>query len=100
MLFSSRLGWFISLSKIMQITTITKQQFINGDYQTMNNLDFLSDVLEDFCTKYNLEFMSADDILHHSPTGGESNELTEYQRKWLNNYIQVWDLTQDQGVTT
>ena len=29
-----------------------------------NQLDCLSEVLEDFCTKYNLEFMSADDILY------------------------------------
>ena len=44
-----------------------------------SELDLLSDVLEDFCTKYNLEFMSADDILYHSPTGGESDQLSEYQ---------------------
>ena len=29
-----------------------------------SQLDLLSDVLEDFCTKHNLEFQSADDILY------------------------------------
>jgi len=57
-----------------------------------NQLDLLSDVLEDFCTKYNLEFMSADDILYHSSTGGESDELSNYQKDWLRNYIKVWDI--------
>jgi len=57
----------------------------------MNNLDFLSNVLEDFCTKYNLEFMSADDILYSDSEG----KLTVYQRDWLRNFITVWDYTQE-----
>ena len=52
-----------------------------------NQLDCLSEVLEDFCTKYNLELMSADDILY----GSSDNELTDYQKDWLRNYIEVWD---------
>ena len=52
-----------------------------------NQLDLLSDVLEDFCSKYNLEFKSADDILYGSSDG----ELTNYQREWLRNYISIWD---------
>ena len=51
-----------------------------------NQLDFLSEVLEDFCTKYNLELMSADDILYT-----DNNSLSEYQREWLLNYISIWD---------
>ena len=53
-----------------------------------SRLDLLSDVLEDFCTKYNLELMSADDILY----GSSDNELTNYQKDWLRNYIEVWDI--------
>jgi len=53
-----------------------------------NQLDLLSDVLEDFCTKYNLEFMSADDILY----GSSDSELSNYQKDWLRNYIEVWDI--------
>ena len=52
-----------------------------------SQLDLLSDVLEDFCTKYNLELMSADDILY----GSSDNQLTDYQKDWLSNYISIWD---------
>ena len=52
-----------------------------------NQLDLLSDVLEDFCSKYNFEYMSADDILY----GSSDDELTNYQRDWLRNYISIWD---------
>ena len=52
-----------------------------------NQLDLLTEVLGDFCTKYDLEFMSADDILYGSPDG----ELTDYQKDWLKNYISIWD---------
>ncbi|ADO99035.1 hypothetical protein PSSM7_068 [Prochlorococcus phage P-SSM7] len=52
-----------------------------------SQLDCLSDVLEDFCTKYNLELMSADDILY----GSSDNQLTDYQKDWLSNYISIWD---------
>jgi hypothetical protein len=57
----------------------------------MTKLDFLSDVLEDFCTKYNLEFKSADDILY-SHQYAEIDCLTQYQINWLQNYIEVWDI--------
>ena len=52
-----------------------------------NQLDCLSEVLQDFCTKYDLPFLSADDILY----GSSDNELTDYQKDWLRNYISIWD---------
>ena len=52
-----------------------------------SQLDLLSDVLEDFCTKHNIELMSADDILY----GSSDNELSNYQKDWLRNYISIWD---------
>ena len=52
-----------------------------------SRLDLLSDVLEDFCTKHNLELMSADDILY----GDSDGKLSNYQRDWLRNYISIWD---------
>ena len=55
--------------------------------RAFNQLDLLSDVLEDFCTKHNLELMSADDILY-----GSYSELSNYQKDWLRNYIEVWDI--------
>ena len=56
-----------------------------------SQLDLLSDVLEDFCTKYNLEFQSADDILY-SHQYAEIDCLTQYQIDWLQNYIKLWDI--------
>ena len=53
-----------------------------------SRLDLLSDVLEDFCTKHNLELMSADDSLY----GDSDGKLSNYQRDWLRNYISVWDI--------
>ena len=53
----------------------------------MNTLDTLSDVLEDFCIKHNIELHSADDILF----GSSDDELTTYQKDWLKNYISIWD---------
>ena len=51
-----------------------------------NQLDFLSEVLQDFCELHHLECMSADDILY-----GDDNKLTLYEREWLSNYISIWD---------
>ena len=53
-----------------------------------SRLDLLSDVLEDFCTKHNLELMSADDILY----GDSDGKLSNYQRDWLRNYIEICDI--------
>ena len=55
-----------------------------------DRLDFLSEVLQAFCTLQNLEFLSADDLLHDP-----SNQLTDYQRDWLTAYCQTWDILQD-----
>ena len=53
-------------------------------------LDFLCDVLQDFCTLHNLEFLSADDLLY-----GSGDELTDYQRDWLRAYCSTWDTIQN-----
>ena len=54
----------------------------------MNTLDTLSDVLEDFCNKHQIELHSADDILY----GDFDNKLSTYQKDWLTNYIEIWDV--------
>ena len=51
-----------------------------------NQLDFLSEVLQDFCELHSIECASADDILYT-----DDNKLTLYEREWLSNYISVWD---------
>ena len=52
-------------------------------------LSSLSDLLESWCNSQQLEFLSADDLLH-----GYYQQLTIDQRDWLNNYIEIWDRTQ------
>ena len=52
-------------------------------------LNHLSDLLESWCKSQQLEFISADDLLH-----GYYQQLTIDQRDWLNNYIEIWDKTQ------
>ena len=64
----------------------------------MNSLDFLSDVLRDYCTLHNLEYMSADDLLYESDNNSDMDchtKLTSEQQDWLSNYITVWDIIQE-----
>ena len=61
----------------------------------MDRLNFLSNVLEDYCNLHDLPFISADDILY-SHQYAEIDCLTPYQIDWLQNYIQVWDKTVDE----
>lgn len=61
--------------------------------QLETKLNFLSDVLKDFCIKNDLPFMSADDILY-AHQYAEIDCLTTYQKDWLLNYIEVWDIIQ------
>lgn len=50
-------------------------------------LGFLSTVLEDWCQLNTVPFMSAGDILHD-----DAINLNVAQRDWLYNYIEVWDI--------
>ena len=58
--------------------------------------EFLKQIYFDFCEKHNMPinkdraYQSADDIL--SLAVG-SYPLTMYQRKWLGNYINLWEAT-------
>tara|TARA_B100000131_G_scaffold113748_1_gene110812 strand:+ start:113 stop:286 length:174 start_codon:yes stop_codon:yes gene_type:complete len=53
-------------------------------------LQFLTIVLDNFCNANGLELASADDLLYDG-----NNELTQYQRTWLQQYVKVWDLVID-----
>ena len=60
----------------------------------MNNLDFLSNVLRDYCTLHDLPFISADELLYESDNNSEMDcytKLTSEQQDWLSCYINVWD---------
>ena len=63
----------------------------------MNALDFLSNVLRDYCNLHDLEYMSADDLLYESDTQQLDchTKLTSEQEDWLSCYIKVWDITQE-----
>ena len=57
-------------------------------------LDFLSTVLQDYCTLHNLEYISADDLLYESDNNSEMycyTKLSLEQQDWLSSYIRVWD---------
>ena len=55
----------------------------------MTQLEFLTEVLSDYCYNEQLPFMSASDILvTYKAT------LSVSQREWLRNYIIVWDIIQ------
>ena len=60
----------------------------------MNKLDFLSNVLQDYCNLHDLPFISADDLLYESNTQELDcyTKLTSEQEDWLSCYITVWDL--------
>ena len=64
----------------------------------MDRLNFLSNVLHDYCTLHNLEYMSADDLLYESSTQSMDchTKLTSEQEDWLSCYINVWDLIVNQ----
>ena len=64
----------------------------------MNALDFLSNVLQDYCTLHDLEYISADDLLYESIHYKDADchtKLTLEQKDWLSCYIRVWDITQE-----
>ena len=65
----------------------------------MNRLDFLSNVLQDFCNLHDLPFISADELLYENDTNSEMDcyvKLTLEQQDWLSCYINVWDLIVNQ----
>ena len=64
----------------------------------MDRLNFLSNVLHDYCTLHNLDYMSADDLLYESDNNSELDcytKLSLEQQDWLSCYIRVWDITQE-----
>ena len=65
----------------------------------MNTIDFLSNVLRDYCTLHNLEYMSADELLYESDNNSDMDcytKLTSEQQDWLSCYIRVWDIIQEE----
>ena len=64
----------------------------------MNQIDFLSNVLRDYCTLHNLEHISADELLYESDNHTNADcytKLTSDQQDWLSCYISIWDKIQE-----
>ena len=63
----------------------------------MDALNFLSNVLQDYCNLHDLEYISADELLYESYTQELDchKKLTSEQEDWLSCYIKVWDITQE-----
>ena len=60
----------------------------------MDRLNFLSNVLQDYCNLHDLPFISADDLLYESIHYKDADchtKLTSEQADWLSCYINVWD---------
>jgi len=52
----------------------------------MSKMEFMTEVLSDWCTLENKEFISADDLLCTDDT------LTKDQRNWLTVYCDMWEV--------
>jgi len=64
----------------------------------MDKLDFLSNVLRDFCQLNDLPYLSASDLLYESDNHDKAicyNKLTSEQEDWLSCYINIWDIVVD-----
>ena len=60
----------------------------------MDRLNFLSNVLQDYCNLHDLPYISADDLLYESIHYKDADchtKLTSEQQDWLSCYINVWD---------
>jgi len=53
----------------------------------MDNIDFLTVVYEDYCTKHHLPFISADEQ--------HLDELDEKHVLWLRCFNDMWEIAQD-----
>ena len=64
----------------------------------MDRLNFLSNVLQDYCNLHDLPFISADELLYESDTQSMDchTKLTSEQEDWLSCYINVWDTVVNQ----
>ena len=65
----------------------------------MDRLNFLSNVLQDYCNLHDLPFISADELLYESDNNSDMDcytKLTSEQQDWLSCYINVWDLVVNQ----
>ena len=68
------------------VKTEEEEKLTNLQEQLMSTM---TNVLGDYCKANNLEYLSADDILHTYPN------LTDDQKLWLKTFIKMWDKVQE-----
>ena len=68
------------------VKTEEEEKLTNLQEQLMSTM---TNVLGDYCKANNLEYLSADDILHTYPN------LTDDQKLWLKTFIKMWDKAQE-----
>ncbi len=56
----------------------------------IDSIDLLTVVYEDFCSKFNLPHVSADEQ--------DVNELSQFEQDWLKQFVLLWDATQENCV--
>ena len=59
-----------------------------------DNLQFLSQIFEEWTSKEHLPLMCASDLLHSQP----QIELVDYQRAWLRRFIELWDFVNQNDI--
>ena len=53
----------------------------------IDSIDFLTTVYEDFCSKYNLPHVSADEQ--------DVYKLSLFEQDWLKQFVLLWDASQE-----
>ena len=53
----------------------------------IDSIDFLTTVYEDFCSKYNLPHVSADEQ--------DVYKLSQFEQDWLKQFVLLWDASQE-----
>ena len=64
----------------------------------MDRLNFLSNVLQDYCNLHDLPFISAEELIYESYHHEDMDchtKLTSEQEDWLSCFINVWDTIQE-----
>ena len=94
-------GVYIPKSEaIKKIVNGKDYYFFGGGYiwSELEPMDFLTDLLEKFCTVQNLPFICADELLNSRNYDRHVNN--SYVKGWLESFGEFWDFEQEWNDTT
>ncbi len=57
------------------------------EFTMIDSIDFLTTVYEDFCSKYDLPHVSADEQ--------DVYKLSQFEQDWLKQFVLLWDASQE-----